>query len=118
MLAASDIFVLPTLTEALPTVLAEAMGTQKPIIASAVGGVPEMVIPERNGLLVPPADPAPLAEACIRLLRDPAQAQMMGKTGRMIARERFEITVQAQRLGTLYQEVLAHKIQRRKLNVA
>jgi glycosyltransferase involved in cell wall biosynthesis len=118
MLAASDIFVLPTLTEALPTVLAEAMGTRKPIIASAVGGVPEMVETERNGLLVPPAEPARLAEACIRLLRNPAEAQLMGQTGQAIARERFEITVQAQHLGTLYQALLAEKTQRRKSNVA
>jgi glycosyltransferase involved in cell wall biosynthesis len=116
VLAASDIFVLPTLTEALPTVLAEAMGARKPIIASAVGGVPEMIERERNGLLVPPAEPQRLAEACIRLLRNPAAAQMMGHTGRTIAHERFEITLQARRLGILYQELLTNR--RRKLNVA
>lgn len=113
LLSASDIFVLPTLTEALPTVLAEAMGARRPIIASAVGGVPEMVEHERNGLLLPPAEPARLVEACVRLLRNPVEAQAMGQAGRVIARERFEINRQAQRLGALYQELLAQRRIRR-----
>src|SRR4029450_7587873 len=71
LLAASDIFVLPTLTEALPTVLAEAMAAKLPIIASRVGGVPEMVMDGQNGCLVEPEDVDGLANACIGLLANP-----------------------------------------------
>ncbi len=106
LLAISDLFVLPTLGEALPTVLAEAMAAQKPIVVSKVGGVPEMVEHGRNGLLVPPTDPASLAEACLQLLQNPDQAQAMGRAGQEIVERRFNIRRQGQHLGDLYQELL------------
>jgi glycosyltransferase involved in cell wall biosynthesis len=109
LLALSDIFVLPTLDEALPTVLAEAMAAEKPIVVSAVGGVPEMVTDGANGFLVPPADPARLVAACIQLLQHPDQAHAMAQTGRDIVEQRFNIRNQARRLGDLYQEVLAEQ---------
>jgi glycosyltransferase involved in cell wall biosynthesis len=106
LLALSDIFVLPTLDEALPTVLAEAMAAQKPIIASRVGGVPEMVEHGRNGLLVPPGDPVRLAEACLQILQNSDQARKMGQAGREIVEQRFNIRRQAQQLSELYQGLL------------
>jgi glycosyltransferase involved in cell wall biosynthesis len=106
LLALSDIFVLPTLDEALPTVLAEAMAAQKPIVASRVGGVPEMVEHGCNGLLVPPGDPAILAEACLQILQNSDQAGIMGRAGREIVEQRFNIRRQAQQLSELYQELL------------
>ncbi len=115
LMAAGDIFVLPTLTEALPTVLAEAMSTRKPIIASTVGGIPEMVDHERSGLLVPPGEPEHLTAACLRLLRNPAEAAAMGRVGEEIAAQRFEISRQAQRLAALYQEVLNQRRNRKKV---
>ncbi len=105
LLATADIFVLPTLTEALPTVLAEAMAAEKPIIASNVGGVPEMLDDGQNGLLIPPANPPALTTACLKLLQNPQQAQAMGKTGRQIVEERFDIQRQVRRLETLYLSV-------------
>jgi glycosyltransferase involved in cell wall biosynthesis len=107
LLSMSDLFVLPTLTEALPTVLAEAMAAQKPIVASSVGGVPEMIEHGCNGLLVPPADPAKLAAACLQLLQDQAQARAMAYAGRQIVEQRFNIRKQVEHLGDLYQELLA-----------
>lgn len=115
LLAASDIFVLPSMTEALPTVLAEAMASRRPIVASSVGGVPEMVEHERSGLLVPPPSSSPqtasarLAAACTRLLQHPEEATAMGQAGRTIVEQRFEIGRQAQRLGDLYQDLLARR---------
>lgn len=106
-LAAADLFVLPTLTEALPTVLAEAMGAGLPIVASAVGGVPEMVLDGENGLLVPPGEPIALAEACRRLLTDREEATRMGAAGRRVAAERFEIGRQAARVADLYRALVA-----------
>ncbi|MFN8455458.1 MAG: glycosyltransferase [Anaerolineae bacterium] len=107
LLAASDLFVLPTLTEALPTVLAEAMAAVKPIVVSNVGGVPEMIEHHHNGLLIPPADPARLAQACLQLLQNPDQARRMACAGREIVEQRFNIQRQAQRLAELYEELLA-----------
>lgn len=109
MMAVGDIFVLPTLTEALPTVLAEAMAAEKPIIASNVGGVPEMVDDGQNGLLISPADPSALTEACLKLLENPERAQAMGKTGRQIVAERFDIRRQVRRLEALYLVICGEK---------
>lgn len=105
-LAMSDLFVLPTLDDALPTVLMEAMASGLPIIASEVGGVPEMVISEENGLLLPPAQPNRLAQACIQLLQEPALAQKMGETGRTIAQKRFNLVRQADALEQIYHTLL------------
>ncbi len=107
VLAACDVFVLPTVSDALPTVLAEAAASGVPLVASAVGGVPEMCIDEGNGILVPPADPAALTAACLRLLRDPGLAARMGDEGRAVARERYDIRTQAGRLGSLYRQLIA-----------
>lgn len=107
VLAACDVFVLPTVSDALPTVLAEAAASGVPLVASAVGGVPEMCIDESNGILVPPADPAALTAACLRLLRDPDLAARMGEQGRAVARERYDIRTQAGRLGSLYRQLIA-----------
>jgi len=109
LLAAADIFVLPTLTEALPTVLAEAMAAGKPIIASEVGGVPEMVDDGRNGLLIPPADSRALTEACVKLLKNPKRARAMGLVGRTIVAERFNIRRQVRRLEKLYLDVCGER---------
>ena len=102
LVAASDVFVLPTLTEALPTVLAEAAAIGKPIVASAVGGVPEMVEDGETGLLVPPADTEALAAACGRLLANPALRQRMGQAARSLAMDRFDLELHADRLCGLY----------------
>ncbi|MDP1713482.1 MAG: glycosyltransferase [Anaerolineales bacterium] len=102
LLAASDLFVLPTLTEALPTVLAEAMAARLPIVASAVGGVPEMVIDGENGLLLPPSDSEALATACISLMVDAERRKVMGEQGWQVVTEKFNIHAQVDKLKELY----------------
>ena len=102
LLAASDVFVLPSHTEALPTALIEAMAAGLPVVATDVGGVPEMVERGASALLVPPHRPDLLAEALIRILSSPLQAAAMGKTGSRLAAERFDIGRQAQRLVNEY----------------
>jgi glycosyltransferase involved in cell wall biosynthesis len=106
-LNASEIFILPTLTEALPTVLAEAMAARLPIIASAVGGIPEMITDGENGILLPPADTEALADACLRLLFDEEAAKSMGDAGWSVANQRFNIRVQAEQLRGLYLKLIA-----------
>ena len=81
LLAAADVYVHPSLFEALPTTVLEAMATGLPVVATDVGGVPELVSHGTTGLLVRPARPADLAEAMLRL-RDPALRTRFGAAGR------------------------------------
>jgi glycosyltransferase involved in cell wall biosynthesis len=107
LLSACDLFVHPTYIDALPTVLAEAAAAGVPIVATRVGGVPEMCIDGRNGLLIPPGDEEELAGACLRLLREPGLAERMGAQSREVAGERYDIRTQAARLCDLYRRAMA-----------
>lgn len=107
ILAASDLFVLPSHTEALPTVLIEAMAAGVPIVATDVGGIPEMVDHGVSALLVPAHAPERLSEAVSRILGSPLQAQAMAKAGRRTAADRFDITRQAARLVDEYRRLVA-----------
>jgi glycosyltransferase involved in cell wall biosynthesis len=102
LLAAGDIFVLPTLTEALPTVLAEAMASKLPIVATRVGGIPEMVTEGQNGLLLEPEDVDGLSRVCIRLLTNPEERLSMGAEGWRIADQKFSAERQVEQLNNLY----------------
>jgi len=106
LLAASDVFVLPTLTEALPTVLAEAMAAKLPIVASRVGGVPEMVTDGQNGCLVEPEDLHGLVNSCIHLLSKPEIQATMGAAGWEIVNHKFNIERQVDKLEELYLDQL------------
>jgi glycosyltransferase involved in cell wall biosynthesis len=107
-LAACDAFVLPAVvdakgdTEGLGVVLIEAMGYARPVIASAAGGIVDVVRDGENGLLVPPGDAAALARAIVRLMDDPARARALGAEGRRDVAERFAWDAIAGRLATLY----------------
>jgi glycosyltransferase involved in cell wall biosynthesis len=102
LLTASDVFILPTLTEALPTVLAEAMAAKLPIIASRVGGVPEMIANGQNGCLVEPEDVEDLAQACIDMLANPEKRAGMSAEGWKIVNQKFNIENQVDQLEALY----------------
>lgn len=106
LLAASDVFVLPTLTEALPTVLAEAMAARLPLIASPVGGVPEMITDGQNGFLVTPDDIDALSRTCVRLLKNLDERAAMGALGWKIVNQKFSIERQVEHLKDLYLEQL------------
>ena len=107
LLAASDVFILPSLTEALPTVLAEAMALRLPIVATRVGGTPEMVTEGENGFLVEPEAVTLLAAACIQLLNDPEKRAAMGSQGWETVQRKFNIQRQVDELKQLY----LHQIQ-------
>ena len=77
-----DVVALSSNNEGSPVALIEAMAAARPVVATAVGGVPEVVRDGENGLLVPPRDPAALAERILRLLREPERATAMGLAGR------------------------------------
>ncbi len=86
-----DVFVLPSLSEGLSSAILSAMASYLPVIATNVGGIPELVRHEENGLLVPPADPAALAQAILQLADNPDEAFRMGQRGRRRAEEEFTL---------------------------
>jgi glycosyltransferase involved in cell wall biosynthesis len=104
ILSALDVFVLPSLNEGLGKALVEAMALGVPVVATRVGGVPEVVEDGRQGILVPPADPAALAKAIVALLEDPARAASMGAAGRARA-PHFSAEVMLARHAALYRNI-------------
>ena len=87
-LDASTCLVLPSRSEGLGRVVLEAMGRERPVVASAVGGIVELVEPGRTGALVPPEDPGALADALVALLRNRSSARAMGREAGIRARAR------------------------------
>ena len=82
LLRGFDLFVLPSVSEGMPLTILEAMGAGLPVVATAVGGVPELMVAAETGLLVPPGDAVALALALLRLLRDAPLRRRMGDNGR------------------------------------
>ena len=78
LIAAMDVFVLPSLNEGIPMALLEAMALRRPVVATAVGGVPEVVQDRSSGLLVPSGDEQALASACLELAGNPELAHALG----------------------------------------
>jgi glycosyltransferase involved in cell wall biosynthesis len=109
VLALFDLFVLPSLWEGLPFVLVEAAALSRPIVATAVDGVPEVLDDGKTGLLVPPGDPPALSEAVIRLLTDRDEAARIGVTARRLVPPRFPLRRMVEQTENLYLDVLALK---------
>lgn len=112
ILAASDIFVLPSLWEGLGLVLVEAGLAGLPVVATRVDGIVEVVEDGRSGFLVPPGDSRALAEALQALLGDAVLRERMGKEGRTIALQRFTMERIASQVAGLYRELLERKVKR------
>jgi len=106
LLGQCDIFALSSEWEGVPLTILEAMAAGRPVVATAVGGVPELVEDGTTGILVPPGDRVALAEALLRLANDPKLRQLMGEEGQKRARERFDITLTAREYETLYLRLL------------
>jgi glycosyltransferase involved in cell wall biosynthesis len=100
--AGATIFVLPSYVEGMPMALLEAMSCGLPTIATAVGGVPEIITHEANGLLIPPGDTAALAAAIARLMSDPQLRQRLGDAARATVAERFSLDTAVRRLLEFY----------------
>jgi len=103
----ADLCVLASLTEGMPNALLEAMAAGRAVVATRVGGIPDLVEDGHTGLLVPPAQPAALAEALVALLLDPARRAQLGEAGRRRAQERFATERVTAEVTTTYDALLA-----------
>jgi glycosyltransferase involved in cell wall biosynthesis len=101
-LAAADVFVLPSRSEALPNAVLEAMAAGLPVVASAVGGIPDVIEDDKTGLLVPAADPHALAAAVIRLMGDEALAARLGAAARAHVDGRYSFDGMVASFETIY----------------
>ena len=97
-----DLFCLPSLWESFGLVLLEAMAHARPIVATEVGGIPDVITHGETGLLVPSEDPVSLSKAIVYLLTHPEIAQEMGRKGQARLTERFTLERMVQQHEGLY----------------
>jgi glycosyltransferase involved in cell wall biosynthesis len=102
---AFDIFVMSSVTEGLGTSLLDAMASGTPVVATAAGGIPEVVVEGETGFIVPPRDHDAMADALVRLLKDEKLRQRMGHAGLLRARRRFSADRMVQETLRVYQRV-------------
>jgi glycosyltransferase involved in cell wall biosynthesis len=110
LLEACDVFALPSRQEGLGVAALEAMARGRPVVASAVGGLAEIVVPGETGVLVPPGDAGALASALARLCGDPASARRLGAAGAARVQEYFLADRMVSAYEALYREILAERI--------
>jgi glycosyltransferase involved in cell wall biosynthesis len=108
-LAAFDIFILPSNREGIGSILLDAMEQGLPVVASRVGGVPDIVHDGENGVLVDPASPAQLRDAILSLKADPALRRAFGERGREVAKH-FSSDEMCRRYFAVYEEVLQARL--------
>ncbi len=109
LLGGMDLFLLTSRWEGTPRVILEAMAAGVPVVATGVGGVPEIVEHGQSGLLAPPGDVEALGRHAVRLLRDPGQAREMSRRARRFVADEFDIATVTSRHEQLYAELLREK---------
>jgi glycosyltransferase involved in cell wall biosynthesis len=109
VLAASDVFCLPSRSEGFSNALIEAMGSRLPCVATRVGGNAEALTEGVNGFLVESEDADAMADRLLRLLRDPKLRRGMGQAARQRVESDFSMSAMMTRLTAIYQELLAAK---------
>ncbi|MCS7156826.1 MAG: glycosyltransferase [Blastocatellia bacterium] len=117
LLAAMDVFVLSSIYEGMPFAILEAMAAARPVVATRVDGVPEVVAEGETGLLVPPRAPERLAEAIGFLLAHPDRAREMGRRGRERVRTEFSWERMVKTIEQLYRTLMARKSRRGAVNL-
>jgi glycosyltransferase involved in cell wall biosynthesis len=99
----SDFFVLPSISEGISMTLLEAMAHGLPIVATSVGGTPEVVVHEETGLLVPARDPIALADAIVWMIQHPRERRRMGRRGRLRVADLFNLDSTIEQYQRLYE---------------
>jgi glycosyltransferase involved in cell wall biosynthesis len=108
ILSALDLFVLTSIAgEGVPQVITQALAMEKPVVASDVGAIDEVVIDGQTGLLVPPGDPAAVCAKILVLMKDRELGKRLAATGRRLVEERYDTQQMFDRLYALYAEALA-----------
>jgi glycosyltransferase involved in cell wall biosynthesis len=111
ILKASDIFVMPSRYEGTPIALLEAAAFARPILASATGGIPELVHHEEHAFLVPPDDPAALAQGLLKLTLNREYATLLGQNAQQRIHQKFNLDSQVNATWQAYQKALdTHKL--------
>jgi glycosyltransferase involved in cell wall biosynthesis len=106
LLEEADLMVLPSHTEGLPNAVLEALAMDVPVLATRVGGTPEVVTHGETGWLAPPRDPQAMADAIDAFLADPAAWRQMASRGRAVVEAQFSFDQRTRRLEALYDEVM------------
>ncbi|MDZ7289951.1 MAG: GT4 family glycosyltransferase PelF [candidate division KSB1 bacterium] len=109
ILRALDVFVLASESEGMSNTILEAMASGLPVVATAVGGNPELVVHGETGLLVPPNHPNAMAAAILKLLRDPEQRQQMGRLGHQRIVEKFSLEAMVRNYAKIYIELFTRR---------
>jgi len=109
ILPAIDILVSPSLSESFSISILETMAAEKPVVATEVGGIPELVEDRRTGLLVPPENPSAIAQAVVSLLTSPDKSRMFGVAGGQRLREFFTDEKMVRRHEEIYEFYLERK---------
>ncbi len=107
LLRMSRLFVLPSKWEGTPSALLEAMAVELPVVATAVGGVPEVIVNGVDGMLVPPRNPELLANAMEKVLTDQQLANRLGKRARQKIEKNYSIEKYANRILEIFEELVA-----------
>jgi glycosyltransferase involved in cell wall biosynthesis len=108
-LACIDVFVLPSIKEGLGLALLEAMAASRPCVASDIGGISDIVINGRNGLLAPVANGVAIADTVMNLLNDKALSARLAAEGNKYVKENFSVESMAQKMFKLYNGVVREK---------
>jgi glycosyltransferase involved in cell wall biosynthesis len=106
ILALMDVFVMPSMNEGIPMVLLEALALSRPVVASRVGGIPEVIEHGASGLLVDAGQHEALAHACITLLDDRERAERLGVAGRKRIEQEFSADTMTAKVAELYRALV------------
>jgi glycosyltransferase involved in cell wall biosynthesis len=109
ILASLDVFVLSSHLEGLGSSIMDAMASRLPVVATAVGGIPEIVIDHETGLLVPARDPEALAAAIVRLYHDRPLAARFGRRGYEVVHAKFSAEAMAGKVIAVYERIAERK---------
>ncbi|GAB2944883.1 glycosyltransferase family 4 protein [Aquaspirillum soli] len=109
LMAAADYALLTSRSEGVPQAVTQGLGLALPTVATAVGGVPELIQHERTGLLATPEDENAVAEQLLRLLADPAWARELGRAGQQHVLQEFSLTAMLDKTEALYARLLAQR---------
>ncbi len=105
ILALTDVGVISSSAEGVPQFLLQALAMARPVVATRVGGIPEIVTPGVDGRLIPPEDPGALAEALVDLLGDPQQGRRLGSAGRALVERDHTLERMGEKVLQVYQQV-------------